>query len=237
MRKIIIVLVVVGIAVFTQSCNILCNKYCKNNYTQYSAADSVNKETDENIAGITNKLTSFVIDTIVSFYNNVDFDALAKKTSLELLLRDRGIMKVTGYKDSILDIKIDELIEYHNAKSLLSEKYDSIEVQKAIGLLTDKQFSGIETDKMISLLDNYGFIKQNLDALIRKNNGRQRTPDVHESIIYAKITESVFKFLYPDDNNNFNMEDFPSVFKICNQILKEKRENLDKDILYLLKEF
>ncbi|MDR2971938.1 MAG: hypothetical protein LBU83_08430 [Bacteroidales bacterium] len=235
MKKIIIVLLLVGIAAFTQSCKILCGKYCRNYQIQQSAVDSVSKVPDENIVITKNELTSFVTKKIVPFYNNT-FDILAQKTSLELLLRDANMIKTAEYKDSILDVKIAELIEYHNAKTLLSAKYNKQEIEKAIGLLKDKQFSGTETDKLISLLENYGFIKQDLETLIREINKRKRTPDVDEFIIYAKITESVFKFLYPDDSNNFNMEVFPLIFKICNQILKEKRENLDKDILFLLKE-
>ena len=118
----------------------------------------------------------------------------------------------------------------------MSKKYDKQQVEDAIKLLKNKEFSGVETEKLISLLENYGYISQDLKNLIEDINQKKKDPDVQDFIIFAKINERIFKFLYPDDNNNFNMEDFPLVFRVCNQIMKDKREDLNKDILYLIQQ-
>jgi hypothetical protein len=89
---------------------------------------------------------------------------------------------------------------------------------------------------MISLLENYNFIKKDLSALIQEINQNKKMPDVENYIIIAKINERVFTFLYPDENNNVNMSNYPLVLDICNRILKSKREDLNRDILYLLSE-
>ena len=190
-----------------------------------------NIQVSERIVNVDN-LKLFVTKEIVPFYNG-NFDFSVKRTSLEQLQRDKSILQAATHNDSVLNIKISELEEYHKAKFLLSKKYNKVEVDNAIKSLKNKQFAGTETDKLLSLLENYNFIKQDLDTLIQEINQNKKTSDIQDFVIYAKINARVFKFLYPDDNNNANMSSYLLVFDICNRILKSKREDLNKDILYL----
>ena len=230
MKRIFIVLNIVSIVISLQSCKVLCTTLCKDCKTQKGAIVS-NKQVKDSTVKADN-LKIFITKVIVPFYTG-NFDTLVKKTSSEQLQRDKNILQTATYNDSVLKIKIIELEEYHKAKSLLSKKYDSLVVNNTIKLLKNKQFSGTETDRLISLLENYGFIKKDLDALIQEINQKKKMPDVQDYVIYAKINERVFKFLYPDDNNNANMSNYPLVLDICNRILKSKREDLNVDILYL----
>lgn len=233
MKKIFLIITVVGILLSIQSCKVVCPKLCKKYITQKTEIDTVKPVTDSIVT--VDNLKIFVTKVIVPFYNG-NFDIMVKKTSLEQLQRDKIILQTTVHQDLELNIKISELEEYHKAKSLLSIKYDSLVVDNNIKLLKNKQFAGKETDRMISLLENYGFIKKDLYALIQEINKNKKITDVEDYIIIAKINERVFKFLYPDDNNNVNMSNYPLVLDICNQILKSKREDLNRDILYLSKE-
>ena len=82
---------------------------------------------------------------------------------------------------------------------------------------------------MISLLENYGFIKQDLVALIQEINQRKKIADVQDFVINAKINDRVFKFLYPDDNNNANMSNIlkPREYQIeAYNALKDKQRTV-----------
>lgn len=233
MKKIFVIFSIVGIVILLQSCKVLCSKLCKDCKTQKTEIGS-NKQVTDSIVKVDN-LKLFVITDIVPFFKG-NFDTLVKKTSLEQLQRDKSILQTATFNDSELNKKLIELEEYHKSKSLLSKKYNKLEVENAIMSLKKKQFSGMETDRMISLLENYSFIKQDLDTLIQIINKKKKKPDVENFVIYARINDQVFKFLYPDDNNNANMSNYPLVLDICNRILKSKREDLDKDISYLSNE-
>jgi hypothetical protein len=215
------------------SCKAICPKLCKKYNAQKTKVDT-SKPLTESVVKVDN-LAIFVKKVIVPFYNS-NFDSMVIKTSLVQLQRDKNILQTSTHQDLELSIKINELEEYHNAKSLLSKKYDSFVVENTIKSLKNKQFAGKETDRMISLLENYNFIKKDLSALIQEINQNKKMPDVENYIIIAKINERVFTFLYPDENNNVNMSNYPLVLDICNRILKSKREDLNRDILYLLSE-
>jgi hypothetical protein len=183
----------------------------------------------------TDSLKLFIITKIQPFYN-ADFDTLVTKTSSEQLQRDKSILQFAAYKDSVLTVKIAELEEYHNAKISLSQKYNKQQVYNTIKLLNNKQINGKETDRLKNLLENYGGIIGELRILIEEINKKKRDPNVKDRIILSGINEKVFMFLYPDDNGNLDMSNYPLVFDICNRILKSKREDLDGDILELLRE-
>jgi len=244
MKRIFVCLSIVGIVLSTQSCKVIRPKLCKFCDTKKTEVDSVILVTDTLVA--VDNLTHYVTTEIVPFYND-NFDTLVKTTSMEQLQRDKSILQTATCYDSILNIKISELEEYHKAKSLLSKKYDSLVIVETIKSLKNKQFDGTETDRMISLLENYGYIIKNLRSLIIDINQRVKVAfdaGVENQIHYAKINDEVFtylneyvyRFLYPDDNNNANMSNYPHVLDICNRIMKIKREYLDWDILYLLNE-
>ncbi len=234
MKKIFVVYSIFGIIISILSYKVQGQNGSKNAKIKNKEVVSIKQDTNKNEK--CDNLKRFINEEIEPFYND-KFDTLVKKTSLEQLHRDRSILQIATLNDSILNNKISELEEYHKAKLLLTKKYDSLEISNAVKLLKNKKFAGTQTDFMISLLENYSFIKQDLVELIKKINQKKKMPDVEDFIIYAKINTEVFKFLYPDDNNNINMANYPLILDICNRILKSKREDLDKDILYLLREF
>ncbi len=233
MKKIYVILSIVCIAISIPSCKAQNTTPKKAGITPKSAV--FQNKPDSNSMVKADNLKLFITKEIEPFYDG-NFDILIKKTSLEQLQRDKNLLRTATNKDSVLNMKIFELEEYHIAKSLLLQKYDSLDVNNTIKSLKNKQFPSTETDRLISLLENYGFIKQDLVALIQEINQRKKIADVQDFVINAKINDRVFKFLYPDDNNNANMSNYPHVLDICNCILKSKRENLDGDILYLLGE-
>ena len=233
MKKISVLLSVVCIVISIQNVKSQNFRLFRSNNTHKSEVIPERQATDS-IVKVDN-LKLFITKEIIPFYNG-NFDILIKITSLELLQRDKNILRTTTNNDSVLYMKICELEEYHKAKSLLSLKYDSLVVNKTIKFLRNKPFPSTETDRLISLLENYGFIKKDLVTLIQEIDQRKKKPDTQDFVTRAKINERVFKFLYPDDNNNANMSNYQLVLHICNCILKSKREDLDGDILYLLKE-
>ena len=204
--------------------------------TDTTSTKAINNQTI--ILPKTDSLKLFISAKMLPFYD-ADFDVLVTKTSLSQLQRDKDILKFAAFNDSTLTVKIAELEEYHNAKILLSKKYNKQQVDITIKELGNKQFSGAEIDKLKLFLEKYGVITKELRETIQEIE-RFVNSKIEEGakkiIILSGINEQIFKFLYPDDNGNLDMSNYPFVFDICNRILKIKKENLNEDILYLLEE-
>lgn len=168
---------------------------------------------------------------IVNSYKNKLFDDLIKSSTKESVVRD---MQLVGYNPEIKPVLIDLQI-YFNAKELLSEKFDEVQIKN-----TQTQLSQIKRQsKMLDALkDDVEFyqdfstaLKETVSELVNLDKLKSADGDSEiQKLKFNEIVTILTDYMY----NYYDYAKYAYLSDLVLEIIKRKQPNADADITDLL---
>lgn len=171
-----------------------------------------------------------VLDNLVKYYSNTDFDDLINTNTLNVVNRD---IQLIGEYQSVKQ-KLNDLKVVFEAKSLLENKLDKNKVKSSLIQLNkinqpSKILSRIKVD--VEYFEMYNdelkkTIKNIIDFDGRKSTGGDTET---QQMKFNSIMIDLSKYSY----NYYNFVNYPYISEVFFQIINVKRKNADTNISYL----
>jgi len=170
--------------------------------------------------------------TIVNFYKNPLFDYIIKSSSKESVIRD---LQLVGDNPEVKPV-LNDLQIYFNAHQLLSEKFNTIQIENAQTLLSQIKRQSKLLDVLKENVEYYEDFNTDLIRTIGKLDDLDKSKSAAGSAEIQKLKfNEILTILTDYMYNYYDYPKYPYLSDIMLEIVKRKQPNADADITDLLK--
>jgi acyl carrier protein phosphodiesterase len=173
-----------------------------------------------------------IIDIVLNNYKTNSFDALLKSYSKQSVNRD---MQLSGNTEE-LKILLQDLNKYLDARELLKEKFDDIQIKNIQKNLNKIERASVLLDELKELVDKYQTVNEGFKETVRKIMALDKLekvmgmPEEVQINKRSKILSEISLYIF---NYDFKFDDYPYLGEIMLAIIKQKQPNPDEDIMNL----
>ncbi len=177
---------------------------------------------------------SEVLSGILNSNKQKQFDQLLKSSTRESVYRDLQLVDDSTELKSILQ----DLEKYFNARELLEQKFDVIQIKNAQNQLNQIKQKSELLDKLKETVSNYQIFNSGLEEMISNIialDNKEEVDGMSVEIKQMKLNKILSKISPYIFNYDFNLSDYPYLSDIILEIIKRKQPDPDAKLTDLLK--